>query len=69
MLDPKNLKNNSEQFEEFYPAGKKRIPQNKMVQYDYRNGDGELFSCVAKSLSKAREKCSAWRMKKLAETK
>jgi hypothetical protein len=28
----------------------------KMVQYDYRNQEGELFSCVAPTLEKARQK-------------
>jgi hypothetical protein len=33
-------------------------------QYDYRDADGELFSCVAASLDAAREKCRAWREKR-----
>ncbi|MDR3357462.1 MAG: DUF3873 domain-containing protein [Desulfovibrio sp.] len=30
------------------------------VSYDYRDRDGELFSCVAVSLEAAREKREAW---------
>ena len=43
-----------EQYEEFKSNGR------KLVQYDYRHSDGELFSCVAKNLSMAREKRNAW---------
>jgi len=39
-----------ENFEEFFSNGK------KFVQYDYRFPDGKLFSCVAPSLVRAREK-------------
>lgn len=60
MLDPKNLKPGSEQFEEFYPVGKKRIPANKRVQYDFRRADGKLFSCVAKTLTEARKRRDGW---------
>ena len=36
----------------------------RLVQYDYRHTDGELFSCVAKSLDEARERRDAWLSKK-----
>lgn len=32
----------------------------KMYQYDYRTPDGELFSCVAKTLEDCRAKRDAW---------
>lgn len=31
-----------------------------MVQYDYRHTDGELFSCVAKTLEECRTKRDKW---------
>jgi hypothetical protein len=35
------------------------------VQYDYRHTDGELFSCIAKTLEQAKEKRNAWLREKL----
>lgn len=32
----------------------------KMVQYDYRHTDGELFSCVGRTLEACRLKRDAW---------
>lgn len=37
--------------------GRKRLNR---VQYDYRHTDGELFSCVARSLEDARERKDEW---------
>lgn len=53
-LNPKNLGNGQEQYEFFSAMGKPR------VQYDYRDCEGELFSCVAKSLDEARARRDAW---------
>lgn len=37
------------------------IYRNKTYyQYDYRNTDGELFSCVAPTLEKARQRKDVW---------
>ena len=36
----------------------------RMVQYDYRHTDGELFSCVARSLDEARERRDTWLSRK-----
>lgn len=38
-------------------TGRKRLTR---VQYDYRHTDGELFSCVARSLEDARERKNEW---------
>ena len=46
----------SEQWEEYYSS----IYLQTMIQYDYRHTDGELFSCTAKSLDKARAKRNLW---------
>ena len=32
----------------------------KMVQYDYRHTDGELFSCVAPNLEACRKRRDEW---------
>ncbi|HOJ04122.1 MAG TPA: DUF3873 family protein [Bacteroidota bacterium] len=53
-LNPSNLGNGREQYETFEHRGK------EFVQYDYRAEDGELFSCVAPTLEKCREKRDAW---------
>ena len=44
---------------EFYtqPFGRKR---RRLVQYDYRHTDGDLFSCVAPSLAEARRRRDTW---------
>lgn len=52
------------------PAGEERYvyfnltprprPKNRYCQYDYRNTDGELFSTVAPTLEKCREKRDIW---------
>lgn len=49
MLDPKNVKNGEEQSEAFTRGGK------RYYQYDYRDLDGELFSCVRDNLSECRK--------------
>ncbi|GHV39405.1 hypothetical protein FACS1894187_19340 [Synergistales bacterium] len=43
-----------EQYKEF-TQGKRTY-----IQYDFRALDGELFSCTAPTLSKAREKKNEW---------
>jgi len=35
-------------------------PKNRYCQYDYRTSDGELFSTVAPTLEKCREKRDKW---------
>jgi len=47
------------------PAGQESYEEFKHhghthVQYDYRNHDGELFSCVAKTLEEARGRRDGW---------
>lgn len=32
----------------------------RMVQYDYRTPNGELFSCVAKTLDECRKRRDTW---------
>lgn len=48
MLNPKNLLPGVEQHEIFFAGVGRR--GKKMVQYDYRAADGELFSCVRLTL-------------------
>ena len=57
MLNPQNLPPGSEQYEEYTTAfgnGGTR------VQYDYRACDGELFSCIAKTVEEARKRRDKW---------
>jgi hypothetical protein len=60
MLDPKNLTPDHEQHEIFQAPRRMGRPGLKRCQYDYRDFDGELFSCVAVSLEAAREKRNVW---------
>lgn len=45
-----------ERYEEFSAS----LCRGKRVQYDYRTPDGELFSCVAKTLQGARARRDLW---------
>lgn len=48
-----------------------RLPQNrriKGVQYDYRDGNGDLFSTVAINLAVARNRRNEWLTKKSQQT-
>jgi len=52
MLNPQNLKNGQEQYEKFtYRVGGKNKTR---YQYDYRDGDGKLFSCTKPTLKECR---------------
>lgn len=55
-LTPKNLKPGAEQYESF------RSPMTKktMVQYDFRDFDGELFSCIRSTLEACRNARNIW---------
>jgi hypothetical protein len=43
-----------EQWEAFTAGG------NKYIQYDYRHTDGELFSCIRKTIDICRAKRDEW---------
>ena len=47
----------TEQYEIFYIVFR---PRRKRYQYDYRHTDGELFSCVAPTLTECRRKRDEW---------
>ena len=55
-LDPQNLEPGKEQFEQFYD----RVMKRYRFQYDYRDMDGNLFSCVASNLELARHRKTIW---------
>ena len=46
-----------EQYEIFYIG---YLHRSKRYQYDYRHPDGELFSCVASTLTECRRKRDEW---------
>lgn len=56
MLDPKGLKQEQEQWEEYYSA----VLGQDLVQYDYRHTDGRLFSCIRKNLEECRQARDRW---------
>lgn len=59
MLDPKNLSNGEEQYEEF--ERRRGLRKRKMyVQYDYRDTDGELFSIIKPTLDACRAARDEW---------
>jgi hypothetical protein len=49
-----DLRPGEEHYDSFVTCG------SEWLHYDYRHHSGELFSCVAKSLTQAREKRDAW---------
>lgn len=55
MLNPQNLRPGEEQYEVFTSRIGKR-----MVQYDYRDNDGTLFSCVRRTLGDCRNARNIW---------
>ncbi len=54
MLDPKNVRNGEEQYEEF--ERRRKI----YVQYDYRDVDGKLFSTIKPTLDECRAARDEW---------
>ena len=60
MLNPKNLKNGESQYEKFFSSVKKC----DLFQYDYRAQNGELFSCVKKSLDDCMSARDIWMINK-----
>lgn len=54
MLDPKNIRNGEEQYEEF--ERRRKI----YVQYDYRDVDGKLFSTIKPTLDECRATRDEW---------
>lgn len=66
-LNPQAIGNGHEQYEFFeVELFARRRKDATRVQYDYRAEDGELFSCVAKTLEDARAKRDQWLAKKTA---
>ncbi|MDR1465409.1 MAG: DUF3873 domain-containing protein [Oscillospiraceae bacterium] len=62
MLDPSNLNNGEEQYERYTPrVGRKPSPR---YQYDYRDYDGELFSCTRKTLDECHAARKEWLVRK-----
>ena len=49
-----------EQYDFFEVGGYPGSLKSTRIQYDYRHSNGKLFSCVATSLEKARERRDAW---------
>lgn len=56
MLNAQSLPAGREQFEAF----SSRVNRRDLIQYDYRDSDGELFSTVAPSLEEARARRDTW---------
>lgn len=54
-------KDKREQYEEYYS----HILKRRLVQYEYRDRHGELFSCIADTLEEARKKRDDWLISKL----
>jgi hypothetical protein len=61
MLHAKDLINGQEQHEKFYSS----VRRSYWIQYDYRHTDGELFSCVARTLEICIQKRNQWINRKL----
>ena len=57
----------TERYEVFYVGYRSR--RKKHYQYDYRHTDGELYSCVADTLSECRQHRDEWLNKKINNSK
>jgi len=62
MLDTSNLAPGQEQYEEYFSPTIKK----KLVQYDYRDTDGKVFSCVRPTLEECRKAKDTWLEQKRA---
>lgn len=60
MLDPKNIGPEEEQHEYF----KDRVNRKRRCQYDYRDSDGTLFSCIRTTLEDCRRARDLWLSKR-----
>ena len=60
MLNPQNVQNGQEQHEEYYS----NIARKYKVQYDYRDTNGKLFSCIRNTLAECRIARDLWLEKK-----
>jgi hypothetical protein len=56
MLNPKNLKSGEEQHEYYID----KVTKKRRCQYDYRDDDGELFSCIRLTLEDCRLARNIW---------
>ena len=56
MLDPIRLKPGKEQYEEYTST----LTEKTLIQYDYRDEDGELFSTITRTLEEARAQKDLW---------
>ncbi len=65
MLDPKAIGANEEQWEYFERKQAGRI--KRYCQYDYRDGNGELFSVVRPTLDKCIIARDEWLERRAAE--
>ncbi len=55
-MDARNLKPGHEQKEVFYS----HFVKKRLIQYDYRHTNGDLFSCIAEDSQDAYDKRAAW---------
>ena len=60
MLNPKDCKKGEEQYEKFQKRVKGTRTMRNVYQYDYRTPQGELFSCIGRTLDSARRKRDTW---------
>lgn len=56
MLNPHTLQPGQEQHEYY----KSRATRRRLCQYDYRDMDGKLFSCVMPTLADCRKSRDQW---------
>lgn len=64
-LDPKAPAPGQEQYERYYA----HVLGGWRWQYNYRSPDGRLFSCVARTISDARNKRDTWLAKAAIKAK
>lgn len=58
-LDPKKCKPGEEQYEKFVDQISS-VHERTLIQYDYRNKNGKLFSCITSSVAHARKRRDTW---------
>lgn len=54
------IANGTENYEHYFSE----VVKKELCDYDYRDTDGELFSCIKTTLTECREKRNQWLAKK-----
>ena len=58
--DPKDLKPGHEQLATVFEVPEGRSPMDSKMVYDYKDADGQIFTCIAENIDDARRQTREW---------